>query len=312
MGKESNRTPKISVVIPVYGVERFIERCVRSLFEQTHKEIEYIVVNDCTKDGSMNVLDSVLADYGNLDVKIINLEKNGGLPNARRIGVEHATGDYILHVDSDDYVETDMVEKLCAKAAESNADMVCFDWFDEFDDHREQISHFEANRDLYYENILALDTDAYVWSRMAKRSLYQGLEFPKCNMFEDYVITSQLVAKCESIEFIHDPFYHYIRNNADSIRSSADTRKILTQEIINIYDVYSRLKRTEPGKHPHIFGRQIFAMGYHMMRHNLYDSLPKEQRRVIHEDIKKYLPDKSIDFSVIKQHLLWFSNLFRW
>lgn len=312
MGEMSINGPRVSVVVPVYGVEKFIERCARSLFGQTYKDIEYVFVNDCTKDESMSVLESVCKDYDGLDVKIINLEQNGGLPNARRVGVEHATGEYVIHVDSDDYVDGDMIEKLCAKVVETGADMVCFDWFDEYEDHKEQVSHFEAKRDRYYEQVLALDTDAFVWSRMAKRSLYDGLEFPKCNMFEDYVITSQLVAKCESIEFIHTPFYHYIRNNADSIRSSADTKKILTQEIINIYDVYSRLKRDEPGKHPHVFGRQIFAMGYHMMRHNLYDCLSKEQRKVIHRDIRTLLPDSSIHFSCIKQHVLWIHNWIRW
>ena len=305
MENESSLRPKVSIVVPIHGVEQFIERCARSLFNQTFKGVEFVFVNDCTTDNSMAILESVRKEYGDANVKIVNLEQNVGLPQARCKGIEQASGDYILHVDSDDWIEPDMVERLYQRAVENGADMVCCDWVEEYADHSELFSHFEASRDIYYDTILALDTDAYVWSRLTKREMYEGLEFPTCNMFEDFVITSQLVAKTRSIEFIHTPMYHYLRNNATSIRSSANTRKILSQEVQNIFNVYQRVTREEPGQHQRAIGRMLFAMGYHLMRHNLHTCLTKEQRHAISSGIRSHLPDQSLDFSMTKQIVLW-------
>ena len=123
----SNRA-KVSVCIPVYGVEKYIERCARSLFEQTMKDgIEFIFVNDCTKDKSIEILEQVLGEYPERkeQVKIIHHEKNKGLVAARKTGLAHATGDYIIHCDSDDWVDLNLYETMYNKAVEVNADVVC-------------------------------------------------------------------------------------------------------------------------------------------------------------------------------------------
>lgn len=309
MVNDSLGRPKVSVVVPVHGVERYIERCARSLFTQTFKEIEFVFVNDCTTDRSMELLADVRKEFADASVQIVTLAQNVGLPQARRNGVEHASGDYILHVDSDDWIEPDMVERLYLQAVENDADMVCCDWVEEHADHSERFSHLEVSRDAYYDAILALETDAYVWSRLCKRSLYDGLEFPTCNMFEDFVITSQLVAKARTIGFVHAPFYHYLRNNADSIRSSANTKRILSQELQNIYNVYQRVTTREPNQHQRAVGRMLFAMGYHMVRHNLYDCLTEDQRRDISQGIRTHLPQKELSFSMTKQIILWLRNM---
>ena len=97
---------KVSILVPIYGVERFIERCARSLFEQTYPNIEYVFVNDCTADRSVEILKELVEDYpGRKDaVKIISHEKNRGLAAARNTALENATGVFICHVDSDDWV----------------------------------------------------------------------------------------------------------------------------------------------------------------------------------------------------------------
>ena len=110
--------PKVSVVIPVYGVEKYIERCARSLFEQTMQEgIEYIFVDDCSPDRSIEILEKVLKEYPHREpqVKIIQHSKNQGIFYTRNTGVENATGEYIIHCDSDDWVEPDIcMEKVRA------------------------------------------------------------------------------------------------------------------------------------------------------------------------------------------------------
>ena len=123
-----NNSVKISVCIPVYGVEKYIERCARSLFEQTLKDgIEFIFVNDCTPDKSIEVLEKVLNEYPHRkdQVKIINHAQNCGLVSARKTSLEHAVGDYIVHCDSDDWCDPNLYEAMYNVAVENDADMVC-------------------------------------------------------------------------------------------------------------------------------------------------------------------------------------------
>jgi len=118
--------PKVSVIIPVYGVEKYIERCIRSLFEQTLDDIEYIFVDDCTPDNSISILRKVLSEYPNREkqVKILHHEKNKGLAQARQTGLKIASGEYIAHCDSDDWVDKDLY-KIAHNKAKSESLDVC-------------------------------------------------------------------------------------------------------------------------------------------------------------------------------------------
>ena len=125
-----NQTPKVSMLIPIYGVEKFIERCAVSLFEQTYQNIEYIFVNDCTKDNSVVILKNVVERYPQrkLQVRIIEHEKNKGLAGARNTAVAAATGEFVMHVDSDDYVDKDIVKKTILSQKKVDADIVIVDF----------------------------------------------------------------------------------------------------------------------------------------------------------------------------------------
>ena len=122
--------PKVTVIIPVYGVEAYIERCARSLFEQTLDDLEYIFVNDCTKDKSIEILKRVLEDYPKrkCGVKIINNSRNLGLPRTRLVGLNAATGNYVAHCDSDDWVDTSLYESMYSRAITDDADFVVCDF----------------------------------------------------------------------------------------------------------------------------------------------------------------------------------------
>lgn len=117
---------RISVIVPIYNVKLYIERCVRSLMEQTLENIEFIFVNDCTPDDSMDILHYVLEEYPKRreQIKIIEHETNRGISAVRNTGLKNATGQYIIYCDSDDWVEKNMYEKLLVKALETSADIV--------------------------------------------------------------------------------------------------------------------------------------------------------------------------------------------
>ena len=117
---------KVSVLVPIYGVEHYIERCARSLFEQTYPNLEYVFVNDCTPDRSVDILKQVMESYPNrVDaVKVINHNTNRGIAAARNTLIDNAVGDYVCYVDSDDWLELDAIEKLVKKLMESGAEIV--------------------------------------------------------------------------------------------------------------------------------------------------------------------------------------------
>lgn len=118
--------PKVSVILTIYNREKYIEKCVRSLLEQTLDNLELVVIDDASTDASLSILNSVLEDYPNRkpQVHLICLEKNAGRAVARQTGIDHVKGEYVIHVDSDDWVDLDMLELLYLKAKETNADIV--------------------------------------------------------------------------------------------------------------------------------------------------------------------------------------------
>ena len=211
--------PQVSVCIPVYGVEKYIERCARSLFEQTMTDgIEFIFVNDCTKDRSIEILECVLADYPHRisQTKIIHHEKNGGLVAARKTGLQHARGDYIAHCDSDDWVEKNMYEVMYKKAIDSDADMVYCDYCTDLGEKR--IIHklkpiTQPDKFLFY---LTSDQEYMsVCMKIYKRSIYHAV-LPKLNdalcMNEDFICNFYAMQHCNTISHVSIPLYHYFLN----------------------------------------------------------------------------------------------------
>ena len=210
----------ISIIVPIYGVEAYIEQCARSLFSQSWKDIEFVFVNDGTPDNSMEVLAEVLKAYPSRkeQVKIIN-KPNGGLPQARKSGVEVATGDYIMHVDSDDWIAPLAVEKLARKAIDTDADVIHYYVKKVKGDGRYHISKDKDYGDplLYQAQMLRFHSHGYMCNKLMKRSLYSAeLFWPRYNMHEDMVLSGQLLSRAKTLVLIPEPLYMYRRDNPDS------------------------------------------------------------------------------------------------
>src|ERR1035437_2946131 len=129
-----NSTPKVSIIITVYKAEQYIERCARSLFEQTFKELEFVFVNDFTPDTSIQILKKVIDEYSDRknQVTILNHDYNKGVAAARNTGLDRVRGEYILQVDSDDWVEKSMVEESYVIAEANDSDIVWTDFYVDF------------------------------------------------------------------------------------------------------------------------------------------------------------------------------------
>ena len=215
---------KVSVCIPVYGVEKYIGKCARSLFEQTMQDgIEFVFVNDCTPDKSIEILEQVLSEYPHRkeQTKIVHHESNKGLVGARNTGLAHAIGEYIIHCDSDDWVELDMYEKMYNAAKENDADMVYCDYISESSDKVTCINSGKSQDaiEIQKEMIGAL-IKGYLWNRMYHCRIAQRDYSEVCpeniNYTEDLMRNIFSLNYTNKIVKVQEALYHY-RENRQSI-----------------------------------------------------------------------------------------------
>lgn len=217
---------KVSVIVPIYGVEKYIERCAKSLFEQTLDDIEYIFVNDCTKDNSINILNNLIMSYPDKNVKILHHSENKGLPTARQTGLKEATGEYIAHCDSDDWVSLDIYSQLYNIAKTGNYDIVYCDYYSS-DGHKEEVVNLSVQPRIL---------QGPVWNKIVRRTLYQNdIEYPVENKAEDGALMTQLSFYASSIYHLAKPLYYYFQNTDSICRQASIDASLrrLHQECIN-------------------------------------------------------------------------------
>lgn len=223
---------KVSVIIPIYNVERFIGRCVDSLMQQTLDDVEYIFVNDATPDGSMKVLETTLQKYPtrSRQVKILTHEENRGLPAARNTGLNVATGKYIFHCDSDDFMEPDTLKVLYETAEREGADYVWCDYFvssKKGSQRKVQREYLDADQAL--RGMLCGDMIYNVWNKLVRRDLYgsNGIIFPYGHAMGEDMTMIMLLACASKIAFVHYGGYHYVTTNPEAL-----TKKYLSERSI--------------------------------------------------------------------------------
>ena len=209
--------PKVSVIIPVYGVEPYIERCAISLFEQTLDDMEYIFIDDCTKDKSIEILYSVMERYPHrkIQTKVMRMPVNSGLPRVRQCGIRYATGDFIAHCDSDDWVDKTAYEKLYNQAIADDSDIIFCNYNKGDDNHKVLISRSIdiSSKEALIKSI-SKSASWNLWGGLARLSLYvdNHLIFPECNNGEDFALMFQLIYFAKSFSIIHEPLYYYFQN----------------------------------------------------------------------------------------------------
>lgn len=219
--------PKVSVIIPVYNVEQYIERCARSLFEQTLDDMEYIFVDDCSKDNSIKKLEAILTDYPAREgqTKIIRMSENKGQAIATHKALSVAKGEYIIRCDSDDEVNIDTYERLYLKAASEHLEVVIFDKILVSDNKTKVVESFKHNNETDYRselmrNILILYGIPSLCSAFIAKKVFQNeIFYPTGKMGEDVALLLQLVYYSKSVGYLNVPFYRYYRNPGSTCNS---------------------------------------------------------------------------------------------
>lgn len=227
---------KVSVVVPIYNVEKYLKTCLESLVKQTLKEIQIILVNDGSTDESGNIAKSYAEKYPD---KIIYLEKeNGGLSDARNYGIPYAKGEYIAFLDSDDYIEKNAYEQMYNKAVQENSDYVECDFIWEYPNKK------KLDKQVPYSNKKEMLTNVRVvaWNKLIKKEIIEknNIYFPKGLRYEDVEFTYTLIPYLNKCSYVNKEFIHYIQRD----NSIANVQNERTAEIFIILDNVMKYYKT--------------------------------------------------------------------
>jgi glycosyltransferase involved in cell wall biosynthesis len=237
--------PSVSIIVPVYNVEQYIHRCIDSILAQTFTDFECILVDDCSPDNCPAICD----EYARKDfrIKVIHKIRNEGLPFARKTGYENSSGVYIQHIDSDDYIESDMIENLYTYARTKDYDMVCHDWYEHRQSGEVLYLKMPPVSNDFVENIkniiLDLGLKGAVWNKFVKRSVYENIEFPKYGFHEDKYISTQVLFFSKEIGYLNSPFYHYMINNNSWVQDPKREWGRIIGEVNNFLKVIDFIKK---------------------------------------------------------------------
>ena len=272
---------RISLIVPIYGVEKYIAKFAESALDQTYQNLQFIFVNDGTKDRSMEILRELISSrYTHLQSRIVIIDKeNGGLPSARKAGLDVAEGEYVLFADSDDWMETDAVEKVMAKADETHADIIYFDLIKEYGNrtsYKREREYTGATKDDFIVNMFNYKSFGYTVTKCFKRKLYTEnvIYFPKLGMHEDIYLMSQIIFYAKSLAHIPEALYHYRKDNPDSF-CAQDRLKRHVSSTTNLLDLYEHYRDNLKGSPiERVAGSILMRAGQHSIMHG-YDFFEK-------------------------------------
>lgn len=237
----------ISIILPVYHVEDYIEQCLDSLINQTYRDIEIICINDCTMDNSI----TIVKEHQKKDkrIRLINHDTNKGLGGARNTGIKEARGEYILFVDSDDYIDTSMVEELHTAVTASKSDaavcgiMLANEITQICTPHKAfHYDNLAVSKTYNIENNKAILTDMWpsAWNKLWKKSIIieNGITFKEQILYEDHTFFYEYFSKCRTFIYIDKPLYYYRQQRPRSITTQSTGRE---KEIFKILEYISQI-----------------------------------------------------------------------
>lgn len=224
---------KVSVIVPVYNVERYIAKCLNSLVNQTLEDIEIIIVNDGSTDSSKYMIEQFKEKYNN--IKYYEKE-NGGLSDARNYGLQFATGKYIAFLDSDDYVDVNLYKKMYEKAKEEDSDMVECNFYWVYDKKtKKDIGQKYKGKEQMFEKARVV-----AWNKLYKKEILDNakVEFPKGLRYEDVEFFYKLIPYIERVSFIKEPLIYYVQRKKSIINTQNEKTKDIFTVLENVISYY--------------------------------------------------------------------------
>ena len=293
-------SPKVSIIVPVYNIEKYVYECIDSILNQTYTDFECILVDDCSSDNSSRICD----EYARKDtrIKVIHKNINVGSPQARKSGLEISKGKYIIFFDGDDWVEYDMIEKLYSIAEKNDCDIVICNFFNNIDFLQdEDISPEIHDKILIFKQIIMYGPyNTSLCNKLIKRDIYLKINFPVHHYIDDRVLTIQSIYYANNIKYIKDCLYHYRKHHESICQSENKIRKHI-DEFNNLVMIVDFLQKND------LISLLESEINYRINLLKLSFIKEKELRK-LSEDVLLNLYPKSTDFIFDKRYKLGFLN----
>lgn len=315
---ETSKKKLISVIVPVYNVEEYLDVCVQSIIQQTYQNLEIILVDDGSLDRSSEKCD----EWSRKDTRILVIHKeNGGLSAARNTGIEMAKGEYISFIDSDDFIEKDMLDTMLSAAQRFNAEIVCCG-------RKRMISkdvkiplHCLDAEKVYNkeqamkEVLLGRDIEEAAWDKLYKAELFLDIRYPEGEINEDIPVIGPLLSKCTKVVHVGKPFYNY-RVNQNSITKSqySEKKSVYLEHMQQVY-LYFMTNYPQLRKEVEYFlARYAYAVLLDMeMDKKIVKKFQKdyqEYKRILSKNYKTYFNDKTLTHKTRMQVRLILAGLY--
>ena len=277
----------VSVIIPVYNVEDYLDRCVASVVGQTFQNIEVILVDDGSTDGSAGICDH----WSARDSRVKTLHQiNQGVSAARNAGLQAASGNWILQVDSDDYIAPDTVERLVSAANETSSDMVICDFLRGSEDNHVFVDEYSKEVELIdpetaISRIYISDHSALRFAspaiKLCKFCLYSGIIYPEGKIFEDIYTTHKLLYRCNQIAVLESPLYYYFQRPNSIMTTEFNIKKLdYLQALVERVEFFSAHDM-----------RELESIAYDELLHSLIWEYSRTRDVLNSEDGMKYVTD---------------------
>lgn len=234
----------ISIIVPIYNTEKYLKKCLDSIINQTYKQIEILLIDDGSTDGCGKICD----EYSKKDDRIIVIhKKNGGLSDARNIGLDNAKGRYISFVDSDDYIDKNMIYSLYYDCIDNKCQMASSNKILELENEKKfYLKEINKSEIINTENALKnlLLNDPSVVNKLFDRKLFDGIRFVKGKLYEDILTTPLLIEQSEKIFLDKRYFYHYIQHDDSLVHNSFSKKKM--DYMYNAKELYNHIVSNYP------------------------------------------------------------------
>ena len=228
MKNDLSYTHKVSIIVPIYNVENYLDRCLDSLVNQTYHNIEIIAVNDGSIDNSERIVNKYIKSFPHI-IKYI-YKKNGGLSSARNVGLKAMSGDYVCFIDSDDYIELNFVEKLIDSLNTNKADIAVCGRYDEYNNNVQNNFCLKSTKtfssvDTIKKILHWQDIDISACDKMFKATLFNEIIFPEGKNNEDIFTIPKVISKSNIVVHVGIPLYHYFHREG-SITTTYNSKQI--------------------------------------------------------------------------------------
>lgn len=317
--------PKVSVIVPVYNVENYIERCATCLFKQTLDDVEYIFIDDCSPDRSIELLRNIISQFPNRSgsVRIVKMPTNSRLAAVRRHGIQLATGDYVIHCDSDDWVDVDLYKIMYDEAVRCDADVVFAPIVDEYVNSSvlRKMEPLPNNGKDLVSSWYRTNTAMYSWNKLVKRTIYTEnniLPFEGINMWEDNGLMLRVLYYANRVSSVTGTAYHYNHTNMGAMTQgygrSAVNQMLKCADLLGKFfaekdDAQEYAKTVNAVKY--LAKLNLITTGFAGIR-EFKQTYPESDEAVNYISLNAFSTKGKIRFLFVKYHLAWlFVTLFK-